>query len=118
MTSSRTDFSDNFIYESLPKQLTSPREMRRRFNEGRYWERALEGEFVCRADRPPKKHKSESKDEPPNTGSYVVEYFLPRGTDHFVFAFKIHIYLRPAGSLGGRDAVLGREPRPDPKVTV
>lgn len=98
--------------------MTPPWEMRRRFNEGRYWERALEGEFICRADQPPKKHDPESRDEPPGTASYIVEYFRPIGNDQFVFVFRVHVYVRSDGTIGGRDAVLGRNPRPDPKTLV
>ena len=78
-------------------------EMQRRFNEGRYWERAQAGEFtmILMEDRHP---SLMAADEPFCTHSQMVSY---RDTENNEIA-RVHQYLRPDGKIGASG-------RPDPK---
>jgi hypothetical protein len=78
-------------------------EMQRRFNEGRYWERAQAGELavVILEDRHPALMAAK---EPDCTHSQMLSY---RDTSDSEVA-RVHQYLRPDGTLGASG-------RPDPK---
>lgn len=76
------------------------------FNNGKYWERLKDGEFI------PVVHKDghpthPPKDHPPCTRSQFVIYCTPQGEP----IAGVHQYLLPDGSIGGRG-------RPDPKRLV
>ncbi len=79
----------------------SEAEIRRRFAQGDYLNRALAGEFGCCLAR---EKRSQSKDEPPGTRSLTVAYVDDAG--HRVCL--VHFYLRPDGTIGGSG-------KPDPK---
>ena len=73
------------------------------FNEGRYWERALSGEFTQHIRR------NSHRDVPPTgepvcTRSQIVTYLDQQGRKVTI----VHQYLRPDGTLGAGG-------RPDPK---
>jgi hypothetical protein len=78
-------------------------EMQRRFNEGRYWERAIAGEFkvIVMEHRHP---ALTAANEPFCTYSQMVSY---RDTENNEIA-RVHQYLRQDGSIGASG-------RPDPK---
>lgn len=79
----------------------SEAELRRRFAEGDYLNRAERGEFgCCLTDTNP----AGSPDEPAGTRTVVVSYF----DDAFNRIFIVHFYLRPDGTIGGSG-------KPDPK---
>ncbi len=78
------------------------------FNDGRYHERFCAGEFVACLR---KEGVPDSVDEPPNTGSLTIEYIDVAGNR----VCRVHMYLRPDGSLGGSGPFPGR---PDPKQVV
>lgn len=81
-------------------------ELRRIFNEGRYWERALSGEFQMKRRR--NSHPSPEKSgEPFCTLSQIIAYY---DADNQRIA-NVHQYLRPDGTIGGSH-------RPDPKAVV
>jgi len=81
----------------------SSAQMRRLFNEGRYWERGQKGEFTTVVVR-------ESHPSPPRAGqplctrSQMVSYRDRSGRE----VARVHPYLRPDGSLGASG-------QPDPK---
>lgn len=76
-------------------------ELRWRFAEGDYLNRAESGEFeCCLADSNP----SRSPDEPTGTRTVVVSYV----DDSLNRIFMVHFYLRPDGTVGGSGM-------PDPK---
>jgi len=78
-------------------------EMQRKFNEGRYWERLVEGEFTAVI----MEHRHPSlmlANEPFCTFSQMVSY---RDSQDKEIA-RVHQYLRPDGSIGASG-------RPDPK---
>ena len=76
-------------------------DLRARFAEGDYLNRALAGEFgCCLKDF----GWATSIDEPPGTQSLTVAYV----DDEFHRVFLVHFYLRPDGSIGASG-------RPDPK---
>jgi hypothetical protein len=79
------------------------RELRQRFNEGRYWQRLQVGEFraVVQDDRHPSLPKA---DEPYCKRSQLVSY---RDAEDQEVA-RVHQYLRTDGTLGASG-------RPDPK---
>jgi len=84
----------------------TPAELRRRFNDGDYWQRAEAGEFrqvVVRDGHP----SPDLSGEPYCTRSQIIEY--RRATGHKIA--KVHRYLRPDGTIGGSG-------KPDPKVLV
>lgn len=76
--------------------------MRRRFNDGRYVDRAATGELtsVVMDSRP----APEGAGQPPGTLSQMISY-RDRGDNEVA---RAHQYLRPDGTLGGSG-------RPDPK---
>lgn len=85
-------------------QYVGPTELRRRFNQGRYVERAGSGELAERllADRHPSQPLA---NEPFCTRSQMVSYRDQNGRE----LAQAHRYLRPDGTIG-----LGG--RPDPKA--
>ena len=87
-----------------PKRIeVADQELRRMFNEGRYWERMVSGEFfevLYREGHPSPK----SSGEPPCTRSQIIAYLDSRGRQVAI----VHQYLRKDGKLGGSG-------RPDPK---
>ena len=81
----------------------SPQELRRYFNNGRFWERARSGEFIEKLDS--EGHPSPKQwGEPPCTRSQIIAYL--DSTGHRVAV--VHQYLRKDGTLGGSG-------KPDPK---
>jgi hypothetical protein len=80
----------------LPIVRVSQKELRRRFNEGRYWERLQAGELHAfhRRDKHPAPPLSE---QPHCTRSQEVSYL---DLDDQEVA-RVHQYLRPNGTLGG-----------------
>lgn len=77
--------------------------MRRIFNQGRYWERAQQGEFNTTVVR--QSHPSPlGAGQPFCTLSQMVSYRDRSGRE----VARVHQYLRPDGSLGASG-------RPDPK---
>ena len=80
-----------------------PSEMQRRFNEGRYWERAKAGEFTVTVveDRHP---ALTAANEPHCTHSQMLSYRDTSGSE----IARVHQYLRPDGTVGASG-------RPDPK---
>lgn len=85
-----------------PEKLVPARTIQTLFNEGRYYERTLLGEFrtqVLKSRVPKHLHTR----EPPGTLSQIVAYYGPQGR-----VAVVHQYLRPDGSLGASG-------RPDPK---
>lgn len=92
--------------EPLEWRYTSAAEVRRIFNEGRYWERRQRGELAehilkDRIPTPP------AAGEPRGTRSQYIAYLDEDGDE----VARVHQYLRPDGSLGGSG-------RPDPKFVV
>ena len=87
----------------MPIRRVDARELRRLFNEGRYWERAIAGEFsqVVLDDRHP---SLPAANEPFCTHSQIVSY----RDDNNKEVARVHQYLRQDGSLGASR-------RPDPK---
>jgi hypothetical protein len=87
-----------------PKRIeVADQELRRMFNEGRYWERMNSGEFfevLYREGHPSPKDSH----EPPCTRSQIIAYLDARGRQVAI----VHQYLRKDGKLGGSG-------RPDPK---
>jgi hypothetical protein len=77
-------------------------EMRKMFNDGGYWEKVKAGELreviMPHDDRPAPDH------QPPGTRSQMISY---RDASDKEIA-RVHQYLRPDGTLGGRG-------KPDPK---
>jgi len=81
-------------------------ELRRRFNDGSYWQRAEAGEFcqiIVRNGHP----SSERSGEPYCTRSQIIDYWHANGER----IAKAHRYLRPDGTIGGSGL-------PDPNVLV
>lgn len=84
----------------------SARELRRRFNDGDYWQRADAGECrqVVARDGHPSRERS---GEPYRTRGQIIDDWNSDGE----LIAKVHRYLRPDGAIGGSG-------RPDPKVLV
>lgn len=84
-------------------QGVSSAEMRRIFNEGRYWERAKAGELtsVILEDRHP---SLTAANEPFCTYSQLISYRDTTGRE----VARVHQYVRP-------DGIIGASGRPDPK---
>lgn len=77
--------------------------MRRRFNDGRYWERVQSGEL--RTEEWDSRHPSlPVANEPYCTRSLMLSYFDGNGTE----VARVHQYVRPDGTIGASG-------RPDPK---
>lgn len=80
-----------------------------RFNDGRYLERAVAGEFspgeftCCLKDE----KRPESTEEPTGSRSLTIAYLNLAGEATFL----VHLYLRADGEIGGKK-------RPDPKWLV
>jgi hypothetical protein len=81
--------------------LLSEADLRRRFAEGDYLNRANAGEYGCCLKS---SGRAASQDEPPGTRSVIVSYV--NEFRHRIFL--VHFYLRPDGSIGASG-------RPDPK---
>lgn len=91
---------------TLPARIVSEEELRRRFNEGRYWPRVRSGELRAEVRRDG--HPSpDLSGEPYCTRSQIVAYLDAGGRRVAV----VHQYRRPDGTLGGSG-------RPDPKMLV
>jgi hypothetical protein len=90
----------------MPRTLTTVQDLRRRFNDGRYWERVRTGELKAqiRDDCVPRKLP---RGEPRGTRSQIVLY---RNATGRVVAI-VHQYKRPDGTLGASRL-------PDPKFLV
>lgn len=90
---------------NLPTKYVSKKIIRQEFNDGKYWERAKEGEFTVelKDNRHPR-----IPFEPNCTRSQYVVYYDNDGR----FVAGLHQYLRPDGTLGGRGK------KPDPKRLV
>jgi len=80
---------------ALPPLTIPKRELRDRFNQGGYWERAQRGELieVVIDDNHP---ASPLAEEPFCTQSQLIEYQTPSGLAVAI----VHQYLRPDGTLG------------------
>lgn len=95
---------------TLSKQRVSQDELRRRFNEGDYVQRAARGALDCCLV---KDNKPESTEEPEASRSYTFECYEPGGDR----VFRAHCYVRTAAdgstSYGGSGQRL-----PDPKVLI
>ncbi len=90
----------------LRRQPADARALQDLFNEGRYYERFLDGEFIaCLHDE----KNPASTDEPPGTRSLTVYYMDLLGQRICL----VHFYLRPDGTIGGR----GKQ-KPDPKMLI
>ena len=95
-------------HHSNPKTLEvkrlSNKELRQKFNDGRFWERAKTGELskVILS-----RHIPYSSNEPIGTESQIVS--LRDSNDEEVA--RVHIYLRPDGTFGGSS-------KPDPKIVL
>lgn len=79
--------------------------LREMFNTGRYHERFANGEYIACLR---KEGLPSSVDEPPNTRSLTIDYLEFDGTR----VCRVHMYLRPDGSIGGRGGL------PDPKQII
>ena len=87
-----------------PKRIeVADHELRRMFNEGRYWERMNSGEFFEVLYREGHPSPKDSR-EPPCTRSQIIAYLDDLGRQVAV----VHQYLRKDGTFGGAG-------RPDPK---
>ncbi len=77
--------------------------MRRRFNEGKYWEKLTRGELisVVLEERIPKDLRP---NEPPGTLSQMISYRNPQDDE----IARVHQYLRPNKQIGASG-------KPDPK---
>jgi hypothetical protein len=91
--------------ENLIEERVVASELRRLFNEGRYYERVLSGELAerIRMDKPTKG----TLHTPVGTRSQSVEYYDQEGQRVAV----VHQYLLPDGTLGASG-------RPDPKMLL
>jgi hypothetical protein len=80
------------------------KELRKKFNDGRFWERAQEGEFEERFDRsePISPRKRKKLDMPGGSQSQTVAYLSADGKK----VALVHQYVRPNGAVRGK---------PDPK---
>jgi hypothetical protein len=87
--------------KAVPPTRVSKAELRQRFAQGDYLNRALAGEFGCCLART---KRAQSKGEPPGTRSLGVSYVNELG--HRIFL--VHLYLRPDGTIGASG-------KPDPK---
>lgn len=79
----------------------SKAELRQRFAQGDYLNRALAEEWGCCLTRT---KRARSRGEPPGTRSLGISYVNDQG--HRIFL--VHIYLRPDGTIGASG-------KPDPK---
>ena len=86
------------------RETISQEEMRRLFNEGLYWERTQSGELEAVLVKTGKHPTREKARQPFCTKSQTLSY---RDQDGLEVA-KVHQYLRPDNSIGGRG-------KPDPK---
>jgi hypothetical protein len=86
-----------------PAVYLSAQEIRRRFNDGQYWERLLTGEF--RSFLAKSVHANpQISGQPYCTRSEMVSYLDSQDNEIAL----VHQYLRPDGTVGGSG-------RPDPK---
>ncbi len=86
-----------------PTRRVPKSQIRKRFNDDRYWERAQAGEFWQRvlSNRHPSAPRAR---EPFCTRSQIIAYFGTAGEKVAI----VHQYLRPDGTIGAGG-------RPDPK---
>jgi len=89
--------------DPLPAEEVTADIIRRVFNEGQYYQRALDGEFQMRVVRNQHCEKP-PPGEPTCTHSQIV-YYYSQGGDAIAV---VHQYRRPDGTLGGSG-------KPDPK---
>jgi len=88
--------------------IVSKETLQQMFNEGRYWERAVAGEFRTKIRGPGTNPAPPEMNQPPGTVTQTVGYYDRHGKKIAV----VHQYLLPDGvSLGGSG-------RPDPKALV
>jgi hypothetical protein len=90
-----------------PHKRVSREELRELFNQGRYWERAQEGEFVEDVEQSDEMRPSLRKklEMPHGSVSQTVAYRLPDRTKLAL----VHQYVRPNGVIRGK---------PDPKYLL
>src|SRR5260370_42035428 len=90
-----------------PKRIeVADQELRRMFNEGRYWERMKSGEFFEVLYREGHPSPKDSR-EPPCTRSQIIAYLDPQGRQVAI----VQQYLRKDGQMGGSG-------RHDPKRSI
>ena len=95
----------NSTSQPLPIKRITPEEMRKRFNEGGYWEKVLKGEWTV--------HTLESRisdaltDETVEITSVMLSYHNKNGVE----VARVHQYMRPDQSIAASG-------RPDPKRLV
>jgi hypothetical protein len=89
---------------SRKRQRISEESIRRLFNDGRYWERAMQGEFkmITRDSSPAPKETHQR----PGAKSEIIEYYSSE--DKIAVVFQ---YTNPDGSLGASG-------KPDPKALL
>jgi hypothetical protein len=85
-------------------EFISPQELRQRFNDGRYWDRARFGDLWQRLEQ-------EGHPNPPRSGDpfCTLSQILTYRDDQANQVARVHQYLRPDGSIGGDVGM------PDPK---
>ena len=85
-------------------------ELQRRFNEGRYWQRTLDNEFILvrlentEVQLPPPVQRT-WKTHPPGTRHQMWEYRDPKTNAKIAL---VSVFIRPDGMIGGAG-------KPDPK---
>jgi len=90
-----------------PITFVKPEELRRLFDEGRYYERARNGEFTVRMTA--NSHPAPAASgEPKCTRSQMLAYHDPESGERIVL---LHQCRRPDGNIGGSG-------KPDPKVLL
>lgn len=86
-----------------PRYIVTTDELRRRFNDGHYWERTLTNEFVIERRR--NDAASPKSSMPEGTRSQTWHYYARIGRQKVAV---VHQFMRPDGLIGGWG-------RPDPK---
>ena len=94
----------SFIFNLHRAKLVSPRIIRREFNACQFWERTKDGQLFAKLARPERHADPSRSGEPYCSMSQTIDYFTPDGER----VARVHQYLRPDGSIGGKG-------RPDPK---
>jgi hypothetical protein len=90
--------------EEVQFEYVSAEELRRRFNDGKYWDRARFGDLWQRPEE-------EGHPNPPESGDpfCTLSQILSYRDDQARQIARVHQYLRPDGTIGGSAG------RPDPK---